>query len=413
MANGDHGRSVTDLLRQADVFARLSDLQLRKIRKLLRERHIDQNQVIFRQGDLADALYIVLAGRIRISVNNPTGNEKVLNFAGVGDVVGEMGLLSGDPRSATATTSTDAILLQLRKADFDSLLTNDVDFMRELARVVARRREATQQRAFDENDGGAGRREGLVSVVFSPRGGAGTTTIATNLAVALAQRTPDRVVLVDLNVLFGHVPLLLNLTPRTSLAAISAVSLRQMDRESFEFYLTTHADTSLRVLAGVLRPEDGELITAEQVRSVLELLRRHFVYVIVDMGRSFSEVNLSAIEVADNILIVCTPDRVGVRAVSESQRIFRELLRLPGDPLQYVLNHLSPYASMEPEELEQALQVRFVGSIPFGGDTPARAALEGRPVVTRWPNSVVSKSILSMATRFEQQVREAFALAAR
>ncbi len=402
-----------DLLRQADVFARLSDPQLRKIRKLLKERHIDQNQVIFRQGDLADALYIVLAGRIRISVNNPTGNEKVLNFAGVGDVVGEMGLLSGDPRSATATTSTDAILLQLRKADFDSLLTNDVDFMRELARVVARRREATQQRALDENDGGAGRREGLVSVVFSPRGGAGTTTIATNLAVALAQRTPDRVVLVDLNVLFGHVPLLLNLTPRTSLAAISAVSLRQMDRESFEFYLTTHADTSLRVLAGVLRPEDGELITAEQVRSVLELLRRHFVYVIVDMGRSFSEVNLSAIEVADNILIVCTPDRVGVRAVSESQRIFRELLRLPGDPLQYVLNHLSPYASMEPEELEQALQVRFVGSIPFGGDTPARAALEGRPVVTRWPNSVVSKSILSMATRFEQQVREAFALAAR
>jgi len=413
MANGDHGRSVTDLLRQADVFARLSDLQLRKIRKLLRERHIDQNQVIFRQGDLADALYIVLAGRIRISVNNPTGNEKVLNFAGVGDVVGEMGLLSGDPRSATATTSTDAILLHLRKADFDSLLTNDVDFMRELARVVARRREATQQRAFDENDGGAGRREGLVSVVFSPRGGAGTTTIATNLAVALAQRTPDRVVLVDLNVLFGHVPLLLNLTPRTSLAAISAVSLRQMDRESFEFYLTTHADTSLRVLAGVLRPEDGELITAEQVRPVLELLRRHFVYVIVDMGRSFSDVNLSAIEVADNILIVCTPDRVGIRAVSESQRIFRELLRLPGDPLQYVLNHLSPYASMEPEELEQALQARFIESIPFGGDTPARAALEGRPVVTRWPNSVVSKSILSMATRFEQQVREAFALAAR
>jgi pilus assembly protein CpaE len=250
-------------------------------------------------------------------------------------------------------------------------------------------------------------------VVFSPRGGAGTTTIATNLAVALAHRTPDRVVLVDLNVLFGHVPLLLNLTPRTSLAAISAVSLRQMDRESFEFYLTTHADTSLRVLSGVLRPEDGELITAEQVRAVLELLRRHFVYVIVDMGRSFSEVNLSAIEVADNMLIVCTPDRVGIRAVSESQRIFRELLRLPGDPLQYVLNHPSPYTLMAAEELEQALQAHFVGTIPFGGDAPARAALEGRPLVTRWPNSVVSKSILSLATRFEQQAREAFALAAR
>ena len=134
---------------------------------------------------------------------------------------------------------------------------------------------------------------------------------------------------------------------------------------------------------------------------------------IVDMGRSFSEVNLAAIELADNILIVCTSDRVGIRAVTETQRIFRELLRLPGDPLQYVLNHPSPYTSMAPEELEQTLQARFVASIPFGGDAPARAALEGRPVVIRWPNSVVSKSIQSMAVRFEQQVREAFALAAR
>jgi CRP-like cAMP-binding protein len=413
MAIGNHGRSVTDLLRQAEVFARLSDPELRKIRKLLKERHLSQNQIVFRQGDLADALYIVLAGRMRISVTNPTGGEKVLNFAGVGDVVGEMGLLSGDPRSATATTTTDTTLLQLRKADFDSLLSNDLDFMRELARVIALRREATQQRAFDETDGSAGRREGLVSVVFSPRGGAGTTTIATNLAVALAHRAPDRVVLVDLKVLFGHVPLLLNLVPRTSLAAISAVSLGQMDRESFEFYLTTHADTSLRVLPAVLRPEDGELISAEQARAVLELLRRHFAYVIVDMGRSFSEVNLAAIEVSDNILIVCTPDRVGIRAVTESQRIFRELLKLPGDPLQYVLNHPAPYTLMAPEELEQALQARFVGTIPFGGDAPARAALEGRPIVTRWPSSVVSKAILSMAMRVEQQAREAFALAAR
>src|SRR5438067_3637488 len=242
MAIGNRGRSMTDVLKQAEVFGRLGDPELRKIRKLLRERRVDQNQVVFRQGDQADALYIVLAGRLRISVTSPTGHEKVLNFAGVGDVVGEMGLLSGDPRSATATTTSDAILLQLRKADFDSVLAKDVDFMRELARVIARRREATQQRAIDESNGGAGRREGLVSVVFSPRGGAGTTTIATNLAVALAHRTPDRVVLVDLNVLFRHIPLLLNLTPRTSLSAISAISLRSMDRESFEFYLTTHAD---------------------------------------------------------------------------------------------------------------------------------------------------------------------------
>ena len=402
--------SVTDLLRQAEVFSRLPEPALRKIGKILRERRVAQHQVLFRQGEPADALFVIIAGRVRISIAGPGGEEKVLAFLGTGDVVGEMGLLSGETRSATATASTNLVVLQLRKVDFDALLTNNVDLMRELARVVARRREATRQRAAQEAEDGQGRGQGMVSVLFAPRGGAGTTTLTTNLAVALAHRAPDHVALVDLNVLFGHVPLLLNLSPRTSLAAISPVSLGQMDRDSFEFYLTTHAASSLRVLSGVLRPEEGELVTAAHVRSALELLRRHFTYVIVDTARGFSDVNLTAFELASNILIVCTADRVGIRAVTESQRIFRELLHFPGDPLQYVLNHPSPYVAVSPQQLGQTLQAQFVGSIPFGGDTPTRAALEGQPMVTRWPNSAVSKAIVSLAARLEQQSREAVAL---
>jgi CRP-like cAMP-binding protein len=402
--------SVTDLLRQAEVFSRLPEPELRKVGKILKERRVPQHQVLFRQGEIADALYVIIAGRVRISITAPGGEEKVLAFLGTGDVVGEMGLLSGETRSATATASTNLIVLQLRKADFDALLASNVDLMRELARVVARRREATRQRAHQESENGQGRGEGIVSVLFAPRGGAGTTTLATNLAVALAHRAPDRVVVVDLNVLFGHVPLLLNLNPRTSLAAISPVSLGQMDRDNFEFYLTAHAASSLRVLSGVLRPEEGELVTVAHVKSALELLRRHFTYVIVDTARGFSDVNLTAIELASNILIVCTADRAGIRAVTETQRIFRELLHVPGDPLQYVLNHPSPYAALSRQQLEHTLQVQCVESIPFGGDAPTRAALEGQPLVTRFPNSAAGKAMLSLAARFEQQSREALAL---
>jgi pilus assembly protein CpaE len=402
--------NTVDLLRQTEVFARLSDAELRKVARLLKERRVEQQQVLFRQGEPADSLFVVLAGRVRISVTDQTRRERVLAFVGEGEVVGEMGLLSGEPRSATALASVDTRLLQLRRADFDALLANNPDLMRELARVVARRREATQQRALDESGDGADRRSGLLSVVFSPRGGGGTTTIATNLAVALAHRAPERVVLIDLKDTFGHVPLLLNLTPRTSLAAISPVTLRQMDRENLEFYLATHGESSLRVLPGVLRPEEGELLTVEHVKAALELARRHFAHVLVDLGRSFSEVNLSAIEAAHNILVVCTPDRVGVRAVTESQRIFHELLRLTGDPLQYVLNHASAHAELSPEELAKALGARFVGSIPFAGEAVGRAALEGRPLVTRWPSSAAARSILALAERMQQQSAEAHAL---
>jgi CRP-like cAMP-binding protein len=399
-------RSATDLLRQADVFARLPESELRKISKLLRERRLDRHQVLFRQGEPADALYVVVDGRLRISATDASKREKVLAFIGPGEIVGEMALMSGDPRSATATATMPAQLLQLRKADFDALLANNIDLMRELARVVARRREATQRRLLAETGGQQGRPQGMVTVLFSPRGGAGTTTIATNLAVALAQRAPDRVVLVDLNVLFGHVPLLLDLSPRTSLAAISPVALRQMERESFEFYLTTHSESSLRVLTSVLRPEQGELVTADHVKTAVELLRRHFVYVVIDLGRGFSEVNLAAIEAAHNMLMVCTPDRTGIRGATEFQRIFRDVLHFSGDPLQYILNHPWPYAFQAPERVEHMLNVLFVGSIPYGADAVARAALEGHPIVTRSPNSPVSKALVGIATRIEAQAGE-------
>ncbi len=404
--------SVTDLLRQAEVFARLPEAELRNVSKLLRERRLSAGQPLFRQGDPSDALYIVLSGRVRISVTDPSGRETVLAFSGIGELVGEMGLLGGHSRSATATASTDVKLLQLGKADFDALLANNLPLMRDLARVVNRRQEARQQREFLEQGDHADRAPGITTVLFSPRGGAGTTTIATNLAVALAQRNPDRVVLVDLNVLFGHVPVLLNLTPRTALASISPGMLRQMDRESLEFYLATHAESSLRVLPAALYPDEAEVVTGEHVAAALELLRRRFSHVIVDMGRGFSEINLTAIERAANLLIVCTPDRVGLRGVLECQRVFGELLHMPLDPLQYVLNHPLPNTVLSAEDVQHSLGVRLIATIPFGGDVPNRAALEGHPIVSRWSHSPVARSLTHLASLLQQQAAERAAIAA-
>jgi CRP-like cAMP-binding protein len=108
---------------------------------------------------------------MRISASDRPGHERILAFVGPGEIIGEMGLLSGEPRSATAVASTDAELLQLRKADFDGLVTNNLEVMRDLARGVVNRREVTQQRAVEEADTGRGYRHGLITTVFSPRGG--------------------------------------------------------------------------------------------------------------------------------------------------------------------------------------------------------------------------------------------------
>src|SRR5207248_415237 len=179
---------VAELLRHTALFGRLTDPQLRSLARVVKERRLGRNQLLFRQGDEADSLYVIVSGRVRVSATDRAGHERVLAFLGSGESVGEMGLLSAAPRSATVVASTE---------------------------------------------------------------------------VDLAQRSPERVILVDLNILFGHAPVLLNLMPRTALAAMSAVSLRQMDRENLEFYLSAHTESSLRVLSSTLRPEQSELVTAD------------------------------------------------------------------------------------------------------------------------------------------------------
>lgn len=398
-----------DVLRQFDIFAQLPESERGRIAKLMKERAVAKNHSLFRQGDPADMLYMIVKGRVKVSTTDQSGHEKVLAFLGEGEILGEMALMAGAPHSAAATASTDARLLQLRKRDFDAVLGKNTQLAREILRIVAARRSATHQRAFEEASADTAR--GWVTVVFSPRGGTGTTMLATNLAVALAQTTPDRVVLVDLDVLFGQTALMLNLSPRTSLAAVSPAALQQMDRENLNFYVTTHAESSLRVLIGALRPEDGELVTAEHVRTALAVLRRQFVHVVVDAARSFSEANLAALDSADEVLVVTTPEPGTLRAARESERVLAEMVRLPRERLKHVLNHPFPYKALSREQVQQLIERRLVGEIPFGGDAPARAALEGHPAVMKWPSNQVSRAIVALAQVVERTADEALALA--
>ncbi len=110
---------VLDLLRSMDLFAELPDDELARIARLLKERKISENEEIFAQGETGDGMYVILQGRVRIATTDNFGRERVLAFYGPGEFFGDMAVLTGEPRSATASASTNLRLLQLRKDDFD------------------------------------------------------------------------------------------------------------------------------------------------------------------------------------------------------------------------------------------------------------------------------------------------------
>ncbi|MDQ3808771.1 MAG: cyclic nucleotide-binding domain-containing protein [Chloroflexota bacterium] len=384
---------VTDLLRTMDIFEALPSEELEPIAQLLRERRLREGEVLCRQGEPGDALFIVTGGRIRLATVDPSGNEKVLTYFTDGQFFGEMALLTGAPRSATAIAESDSQVLVLQKHDFDQLLAGHLHIMREMLKVVSQRTLQTNQQLVAEEPGSAvAVGGGRIYAVFSPRGGSGKTTLAVNMAVAQALQQPERTALLDLGLTFGHSAALLGLQPQTSLAAVPAESLADFDRRTLSAYLSQHA-SGLQLLVAGTRPEEGEVVTAAHVRAALGTMRRQFSATIVDCGSSFDEPTIAALEMAERVVMVCTPELTTLRDVRECLRVFSEIIRLDTSRLVFVLNYYQPFVALAREQFESALEQPMTFELPHAGEAARKAAVRGQPLALSSSGSPFSKSV--------------------
>jgi CRP/FNR family transcriptional regulator, cyclic AMP receptor protein len=129
-----------DTLSRADLFADLSKKELRVLAKSCQERKYSAGTVLISQGDTGVGLYILTKGHVRITqARNPERAEKELGTAGPGDVIGEMSLLDGLPRSATITAIDDVTALLLPAWEFRATLQSHPDIALKLLSVLSRR----------------------------------------------------------------------------------------------------------------------------------------------------------------------------------------------------------------------------------------------------------------------------------
>ena len=143
-----------------------------------------------------------------------------------------------------------------------------------------------------------GLQEKVVSV-FSSKGGVGKTLLATNLAVVLQQQKELDVVLVDLDLQFGDADVLLDLSPKITIA--DAVNeLNSLTPDNIDDYLLSY-DNGLHILNSPLRPEEAEMIGGREFEALLDILRERFNYIIIDTPQSFSEPVLTALDNSDLI----------------------------------------------------------------------------------------------------------------
>ncbi len=127
------------LLKQTHLFHSLSERRLHVVAEVLRADHFEAGQTIFSKGEVGDCLYIIVTGRIKISLINPDGNELTINTYAGGDVFGELSLFDSLPRSANATALTAVQTLVLGRTDYDALMNNVPGFATSLVRMLSRR----------------------------------------------------------------------------------------------------------------------------------------------------------------------------------------------------------------------------------------------------------------------------------
>jgi CRP-like cAMP-binding protein len=383
-----------------------------RVRKKLGQRRVSAGKRLYRRGDAADDLFIVESGRLRVLVGDRVGHERVLRFVGPGDVVGEAAFMAESPHVTTAVAVETARVWRLTRADFDALLGRHEPTLRYLASVISERQTQANARLAAEAAPDESRSaRGYVTAVYSPRGGAGVTTMAIALGIALAEQQPDDVVLMDLDVLFGHTLSNLWLQARGVLAQASPSTLQGLDRAGLDYYLLPHP-SSLRVFPSAQRPEEGQSVTGDHVRAAVGTLRRYFGHVVLDLPHGFSDVALAGLEAADRVLVLATPEQSTLRDVIECRRIFSEVLRLAPDRLTFVLNHPLPYTLVPASDFAAATQTPWA-EVPFGGDGPSAAALRGEALVTSRPSNPVSRAVVKLAHRVLAEAREGAALAGR
>ncbi len=244
--------------------------------------------------------------------------------------------------------------------------------------------------------------KGRIITISSAKGGSGKTVLATNLALLL-NRIPDtKVCLVDADLQFGDVCLVLQLEPRFTMVN-AAHELHQLDAELLDSLLTEHP-SGLKVLAAPLEPAFADDITTAGLMQMLDVLRDNYDYVVVDTASMLDELILSLIEKSDDILMLVDMDLPSVKNAKLALETLR-LLKFSTANVKLVMNRSNSKAKLDNKEIEGALKMEISAAVP--SDAMVAASVnEGRPVVETDPKSKVAKGFESVAALIAGKIPE-------
>lgn len=244
---------------------------------------------------------------------------------------------------------------------------------------------------FAATNGNGSHGHGRIVGIFSSKGGTGVSFLSTNLAAAMNCST----LLVDLNLQTGDAASFLGLSPKYSLADFAA-NRNRVDDALISSLVTSHSE-NLALLAAPLEAHEAEDISSQDIAESLHLVGRRYQCVVLDLPHSFDPVTVTALDLADEVMLVMTMDIPGIRSTKRALKIF-ERLGYPRAKIRVVVNRWSKAIDVELQKVEAHLDERLVGFVPNDYPKVMESINLGRPLVQSEPSSKLTVEIKRLAS---------------
>jgi pilus assembly protein CpaE len=243
-------------------------------------------------------------------------------------------------------------------------------------------------------------RDADVIAVLGTKGGVGRTFLATNLAIVLHRRSGKRVILVDTDLVFGDVAVMMNVTKAKTWLDVAQLG-SSLDAELLGDILTEHS-SGIQLLLAPFKPQDAEMVTTEHFQLAMRYLRRMADFVVIDTRPGFDELMLAVMDSADCLVYLLTMEMTAIKDTRHFLEV-AELLGYRNKRLYLVLNRMNAYSGIPVGDIEENLKQELVARIVDDPAPVLRSVNEGTPFVEVQPEHRISAEIARLAAILAEQ----------
>lgn len=294
-------------------------------------------------------------------------------------------------KAAMLSGAKEFLVKPLAPGEVASSIKKVVDLNRQREIVLKRDVEAIARETSP-----APRKVSRLICVYGTKGGVGKSVICTNLAVTMGRKYKGKVSLVDLDLQFGDTCILMDLNPRKTIAELMQEG-DHIDEDLVEDYM--YERNGVHVLAPPNKPEMADLVTADGAAKILKLCHEMYHFTFVDTPSFIDETTLTALEMADIILLVISLDLPTIKNVKKGLDVLKALNFLPKTRL--ILNRSSGVAGIEAMDVEKILDMKIKGEVPSDGKLVVSSVNKGIPFVKLNPKAGISKGMQDICDMIE------------